>query len=76
VLPWLVAAVSAPAAVALARLTGTRPLFTPYAMATLRFNRWISHERARRDLGYAPRPLDQSVRDTVLWFRERGWLAR
>ncbi|MFT3965614.1 MAG: NAD-dependent epimerase/dehydratase family protein [Sphingobium sp.] len=33
--------------------------------------REMSHEKARRDLGWTPRPLAETVRDTVRWFAAR-----
>jgi hypothetical protein len=37
----------------------------------------VSSRKARRELGYKPRPLDDTLRDTVAWYRdlqERGAL--
>mgnify|MGYP004500168597 CR=1 FL=1 len=47
-----------------------KPLyFTPYALAVLGSNGSFSHRRATEDLGYAPRPLEDTLRDTVSWLR-------
>jgi dihydroflavonol-4-reductase len=72
---WLAYAVS-PFAVAWARLSGARPLFTPFSVRTLHSNRQILHERATRDLGYAPRPLAETIADALRWFSETGMLDR
>lgn len=53
-----------------ARLTGTKPQFTSYSLETVRSNSSISCGKARRELGYAPRPIAETVGDTVAW-----WLA-
>jgi dihydroflavonol-4-reductase len=37
-------------------------------------HRSISHEKATRELGYAPRPFEETVRDTMDWFRRAGML--
>jgi dihydroflavonol-4-reductase len=37
-------------------------------------NSFISHEKATRELGYAPRTLRESVADTIRWFGENGRL--
>jgi dihydroflavonol-4-reductase len=37
-------------------------------------HRHISHEKASRELGYQPRPFQETVRDTIEWFREAGKL--
>lgn len=52
------------------RLTKASPRFTPYALEVLQSNAHISHEKASRELGYHPRPLYESIRDTVYWFIE------
>ncbi len=52
------------------RLMKIKPRFTPYSLATLKSNSVISNAKARRELGYAPRSMRQSLADTVTWFRE------
>lgn len=50
------------------RLTHAKPRFTSYSLATITSNSFISHAKARLELGYHPRPLRDSLRDTVKWF--------
>jgi len=76
VCPMPVARAAAPFALAFARLTGRRPLFTPEALHALRHHRDVRRGRAAAALGWAPRPLEETVRDTLAWFGERGMLAR
>jgi dihydroflavonol-4-reductase len=71
---WLARAV-APLAVGWARLRKERPLFTPFSVRSLQGNRRVCHARATRDLGYAPRPLQETVVDTLRWFVEAGYLG-
>jgi dihydroflavonol-4-reductase len=52
------------------RLSNMRPRVTPYALDTISSNSVVSHEKARRELGYAPRPLRDSIADTIKWFIE------
>jgi dihydroflavonol-4-reductase len=52
------------------RLAHARPALTPYALATVTSNSVISSAKARRELGYAPRLLSESIRDTVVWLTE------
>jgi dihydroflavonol-4-reductase len=73
--PMVLARVGAPFATAVAHLTGRRPLFTSVSLEALRSNHQISHARATRDLGYQPRPLAETLRDTFRWFAEHGALA-
>jgi dihydroflavonol-4-reductase len=58
----------------LGKLTGNAPKFTPSAVEALSMHRHISHEKASRELGYQPRPFQETVRDTIEWFREAGKL--
>ena len=41
------------------------PLFTPYSVYTLHTNGAFSHEKATRELGYAPREIEASIRDSL-----------
>jgi nucleoside-diphosphate-sugar epimerase len=50
------------------RLAHAKPRFTSYSLATLRSNSFISHTKAHLELGYFPRPLRESLTDTVKWF--------
>lgn len=59
---------------ALSKVTGSSPKFTPYALHAIRSHRHISHEKATRDLGYRPRPLEETIRDTIDWFESQGML--
>ncbi|MBN2147945.1 MAG: SDR family oxidoreductase [Anaerolineales bacterium] len=52
------------------RLARAKPRFTPYSLETITSNCDISHAKAERELGYSPRPLRESLRDTVSWFKE------
>ena len=72
VFPMGLARLVAPLGALFGRLTGTRPLFTPAALRPLRSNPRISHARATHDLDYQPRPLLDTVTDTVEWFAARG----
>jgi len=43
--------------------------FTPYAVSVLEANGRFSHRAATAALGYAPRPLGDTLRDTAAWLR-------
>ena len=64
----------APLMLALARLNGNPPIYSCVTLRALRSNRQVSHARAERDLGYTARPLAETVRDTINWFQENGYL--
>jgi len=74
VCPQWLAYVGLPFAALAARLTGSEPLFTREALGALRANREIRHDKASRELGHQPRPLRQTVADTLEWFEGRGEL--
>ena len=48
--------------------------FTPFSMQSIRCHRFISHLKATEELGYAPRPFEVTVRETMAWFDEAGML--
>jgi dihydroflavonol-4-reductase len=50
------------------RLRHTKPRFTSYSLATITANSTISHSKAHMELGFSPRPLRESLADTVKWF--------
>jgi len=52
------------------KLTNTTPRFTEYSISTLQSNSCISHEKASKELGYNPRTVRQSIKDTIKWFKE------
>jgi dihydroflavonol-4-reductase len=53
-------------------LTGRHTPFTPGAIKAMDANRHISHRQAEKDLGYRPRPLMETVADTLRWFQDHG----
>jgi len=64
---WL-AQFAQPLMARLAQISGSQPLYTRPMLHALRSNRRISHARAARDLGYAPRPFQGTLADTLDWF--------
>jgi dihydroflavonol-4-reductase len=52
--------------------TGEKPLFTRGSLHTLRHHRYISHEKASRELGYSPRPLREAVEDAFSWYEDHS----
>lgn len=51
------------------RLTRVKPRFTHYSLVTVMGNSDISSDRARRELGYNPRRMHDSIADTVRWWQ-------
>jgi nucleoside-diphosphate-sugar epimerase len=52
--------------------TKSKPRFTPYSLEVLQSNSDISHAKAMKELGYKPRPVFETIADTVRWFFEQG----
>ena len=72
VLPLWMARAASPLLQYMARRRRERPLFTRYSLYTLSSNDRFSHDKATCELGYRPRDLFQTLRDTVAWLREKG----
>lgn len=53
------------------KITKTKPRFTTYSIDTLHSNANISNNKARTILGYNPRPMKESIKDTIVWWRKR-----
>jgi dihydroflavonol-4-reductase len=51
-----------------------RPRFTTYSLHVVSSNSLMSHEKAERELGFSPRPFEDTVRDGLQWFQEQGML--
>jgi len=51
---------------------GEKPLFTGYSLSTLNVNSRFSHDKATKELGYMPRELFVSLRDTAEWLLKTG----
>ncbi|MHB9033506.1 MAG: NAD-dependent epimerase/dehydratase family protein [Anaerolineae bacterium] len=73
-LPLWVANVGAPFTTAWAKLRHERAVMTSVSLEALRSNRHISHERATALFGYSPRPLKDTVYDTLHWFAAQGMI--
>lgn len=51
-------------------LTDKKPKFTPYSLEVLGSNSTISYSKAYDQFNYNPRRLQDTIRDTVSWFKE------
>jgi dihydroflavonol-4-reductase len=70
--PMGLARVGAPFVTAAGRLLGTEPLFTSESLHALRANPDVRHDKARRELGYQPRPTRETVTAVYEWFAHTG----
>lgn len=72
--PMWLARLGAPFLEAWAKATGTEPLYTRESLLALRANPVYVADKARRELGHDPRPVETSIRDAYRWFAARGWI--
>ena len=73
IIPFRLAKMAARAAAVWYRLSRTCGRFTPYSLETVNDNSDISIAKAQRELGYSPRPLWETIRDTVRWWKENNF---
>lgn len=55
-----------------ARLTRRPPVITKAMLYPLKHGGHVSHHRAQEELGYSPRPLEETIADTLAWFTDVG----
>ncbi len=65
--PMALARLAAPLIEGWAKRRGKRPLYTRYSLYALTSNSSFSNQKARSELGYCPRSIDETIRDTVRW---------
>lgn len=53
----------------IAKESHTRPLYTQYALDTISSNEHFSHDKATSELGYHPRDMMFTIRDTIRWLK-------
>jgi dihydroflavonol-4-reductase len=75
-LPYAVAYCAGACSTAWANLTGMEPRVPMDAVRMARKKMWVTHEKARRELGFNPGPADQALARAVEWFSGSGRLPR
>lgn len=74
-LPWWLANIGAVILNMHATVTGAVPLYTSMSLDTLKeSHRNISPAKAARDLGYKSRPFEETMADTIRWFKENNYI--
>lgn len=74
--PIWMARLGVPFAAMTSAITGAPPRFTKVSLDALENHQQISHAKATKELGYCPRPIRETVKDTVAWFREHGLIKK
>jgi len=60
----------------ISRVSGRDLLVSSEAMQALTLRTHVCLERAERELGYHPRPMEDTIKDTYRFFRTQGWLPQ
>jgi len=56
-------------------ILGIEPFFTSHRIETSTSNRFVSIEKAEKELGYAPKTnLETGMRQTIDWYKQEGFL--
>lgn len=76
VLPMWFAKLTAPLAEIFYRLRKLPPIYTSYSLYTIQSNSYFSYEKARTELNYNPRSLDETLYDTVKWLVKENRVKR
>jgi dihydroflavonol-4-reductase len=71
-LPYAVAWCAGACSTAWAGVTGTPPRIPMEAVRMAKKKMWVTHEKARRELGFAPGPARQALARAVEWFSGAG----
>ena len=71
-IPYALAYAAGVVSTAWAQVSGVAPRAPLEAVRMARKKMWVTHEKAARELGYAPRPAREALADAVAWF-ERGF---
>ncbi|GGF36998.1 hypothetical protein GCM10011611_49350 [Aliidongia dinghuensis] len=58
-----------------ARVTGKEPFVTRDGLTLARKKMFFTIAKAQRELGYAPRPAEEGIRDAIDWFRQHNYLG-
>ncbi len=72
--PYAVAYAAGLVTTSLAYFTGVEPRAPLDAVKMSRKKMWVSHEKAARELGFAPEPAVAALRQAVEWFRANGYV--
>lgn len=72
-IPYVVALTAGMVSTAMANVTGKQPLAPLEGVRMARKKMFVSHAKATRELGFQPRPVNESLLRAITWFRENGY---
>lgn len=70
-IPMWLAEIFAPLFSTIMKKQNGKPLFTSYSLFTLQTNSNFCNDKAKEYLKFNPRPLDETIRDTVEWIKNK-----
>ena len=56
------------------KLRRVAPTFTRYSVYTLTSNANFSHQKATKQLGFHPRPMEKTISETIDWYKKVGFV--
>jgi dihydroflavonol-4-reductase len=71
--PFAVAYAAGAITTALAHMTGKPPLAPLEGVRMARKKMFVTHAKAARELGFAPRPVEEALQRAIDWFRANGY---
>lgn len=74
VVPYWLAYQTAPLMNLMAQVSRSEPLYTRVSLRAVQSNHHISHALASDRLAYSPRPLAETIADTLNWFQENHYI--
>lgn len=74
VAPLWAARLGVPFVTGFARALKREALYTAESLRAIRLSRRVDGARAEQQLGHAPRPFAETIRDSVRWLQEHGYL--
>jgi dihydroflavonol-4-reductase len=74
-IPYALAFVAGVCSTAWAGLSGSEPMAPLDGVRMARKKMFVSSEKARRELGYSPSPVEGALERAVKWFRDNGYTA-
>jgi dihydroflavonol-4-reductase len=72
-IPYAIAYAAGAITTGLAHVTGKPPLAPLEGVKMARKKMFVTHEKAARELGFAPRPVEGALKRAIDWFRANGY---
>jgi dihydroflavonol-4-reductase len=72
-IPYAIAYATGLITTALAQVTGKPPIAPLEGVKMARKKMFVTHEKAARELGFAPRPVEGALKRAIDWFRVNGY---